>query len=604
MATAADVPGKYDVIINGQGYVLLDALTPNIPFRTHRAIYTYSPTFLERTNVTGAWGDNQQAFWLTFSQNDWSGGEGLKFARPNDPAKANRYWLGAQVDNTIPGQIMPFRLHRTLTFSPLVYHLVANHSASFYTCSSTNLFEVDSSAGTITDRGAHGAGSTATVGHALAFDGQYVYIAGATKIRRFDIAALTFADFSANALTDLCFQNNTLFGATNGVFSQFDTSGSKTDIYTFKSATGTTSASWKISRIIPFGGQVALALDSSEIYIYNGVGVERIAGLPRNFTIQDMSVCDEILVIAGWEKTYAGSRMSIYYYANGSIGNLYRDTVYSNPSNLGGLAVTPWGNGFVFADASRNAIRYFDLGTGSVSSLGVYNGAASALGAMATTPDGQVMFVQYGTTSQQLIQDNINLGDTATVYSSLIDFDSSLKKYVKGVTVDFDSTGGGTVDLGYQTDTVDGSWTTLASNVTSGTEYAVNLTCHSISVKVFLNPGVSGGSTPILKRLYVRAVPELQTFRKREYILDLTGAAPDAPRRLRDGSPDPTVPFTGVSNLVAAAQATAPFSITDRLGTFTGIIEPDGFEIYEMHAQQQDPSKSGSYVVKVSVREV
>ena len=72
MASASDVPGRYDIVLDGHGYVLLDALTPNIPFRTHRAIYTFSPTFLERTNVTGAYGDNQQDFWMTVSQKDWS----------------------------------------------------------------------------------------------------------------------------------------------------------------------------------------------------------------------------------------------------------------------------------------------------------------------------------------------------------------------------------------------------------------------------------------------------------------------------------------------------------------------------------------------------
>ena len=610
MATAADCPGKYDVVINGKGYVLLDALQPNVPFRVHRAVYTYSPTFLERTNVTGAWGDNQQAFWLTFSQNDWSGGEGLRFARPNDPNKSNRYWLGSALDPSVPGQVTPARATRPLTFGSAVHGAVAGAS-SFYTVSSTNLFEVADTDGTITDRGAHGAGAITVSAGKLAYDGSYVYIAGGTKIRRFDQSALTFADFSATVVNSVAFLNNTLYGAVNGVLYSFDTSGTATTLYTFKTATGTASGSWNIVKIVPYGGQLAILTGrtstgngNSEVYLWNGTGVTRIAGFPNNFNALDLAVSNEILVVIGYEQGFGNlNRMGIYYYANGSVGTLFRDTNYVSQTASGGISLTPWGSGFFFADAGRGLIRFYNLATGSFHSVTSYTPVSNNVGTMATTSSGQSIHIQHGGTGQVLLNHNIAATTVSGVVTSpLIDFDSSLTKYVKGVTVDF--TGTGTVDLAYQLNDLDGSWTTIQTGVTSGTEYSIGQTCRSIGIQVTLNNGGVTLEQPVLKRIYVRAVPELQTFRKREYILDLTGAAPTAPRKLRDGTDDFTIPFDAVTNLVAAAQSTTPISITDRLGTFTGIIEPDGFEIYEMHPEAQNLSKSGSYVVRVSVREV
>ena len=43
--------GKFDVVINGQGYVFDDSIEPSVPFRTHRAIYGFSPTFITRTST-------------------------------------------------------------------------------------------------------------------------------------------------------------------------------------------------------------------------------------------------------------------------------------------------------------------------------------------------------------------------------------------------------------------------------------------------------------------------------------------------------------------------------------------------------------------------
>src|SRR5439155_10931291 len=105
MAIAADVPTRFDLVLNGQGYVLLDTITPSLPFRQHKAVYSLSPTFIDRSNVTGSFGDNQQDWWMTASQNDWTLGEEQKFFRQSDATSRSRYWRGMNTDLTVPGQL-------------------------------------------------------------------------------------------------------------------------------------------------------------------------------------------------------------------------------------------------------------------------------------------------------------------------------------------------------------------------------------------------------------------------------------------------------------------------------------------------------------------
>src|SRR4051794_30194505 len=101
-ATAADIPGRYDVAIGGFGYVLLDSLQSSIPFRTHRAVYGQTQPFVERQNVSNGYGDNAQDFFLTVRQRDWSLGEQQKFFRSGADG---RYWMGSNVGVEVPGQV-------------------------------------------------------------------------------------------------------------------------------------------------------------------------------------------------------------------------------------------------------------------------------------------------------------------------------------------------------------------------------------------------------------------------------------------------------------------------------------------------------------------
>ena len=101
---------------------------------------------------------------------------------------------------------------------------------------------------------------------------------------------------------------------------------------------------------------------------------------------------------------------------------------------------------------------------------------------------------------------------------------------------------------------------------------------------------------PTLRRVYVRASPLLQTFKRREYVLDLSGRDGEQSLQLRDGTHHPKDGQAMAVDLNTAAVATSPFSITDRFGTFTGIMEPDGFQLVEVRPEE--------YVATVRVREV
>ena len=107
----------------------LDTIEPSLPFRSHRAIYSHSPTFIERSNITGSFGDNQQAFWLTAAQNDWSLGEQQRYFRQSDATSSRRYWAGNNVNvGWIPGQVSMEYGANFLVFDVLRGHRVLRRS--------------------------------------------------------------------------------------------------------------------------------------------------------------------------------------------------------------------------------------------------------------------------------------------------------------------------------------------------------------------------------------------------------------------------------------------------------------------------------------------
>lgn len=609
MASAADVPGKYDVVIDGHGYVLLDSLTPNIPFRTHRATYSYSPTFVERQNVSNQYGDNAFDFFMTIRQRDWSLGEQQKFFRSGNDG---RYWLGTATDVRTAGQVSMRQAVKSLTFASAPTAICTYNNSQIAVFTATNLYLVDQS-GTIADQGAHGLGTSPL---ACVQTGSLVMFSGSgVGIRSFDGAS--FAAFSGTgAADDLAFMNNTLYGASNEfLIRQWDTGGTASTIYTWKNATGTSTGS-NLMKLAPYGSKLLVLRNSApgtDLWIYDGVAPSLLASLPPSFFGSRIVVNYGIAFISGVfvEKEDATNRTvrpAIYFFDGSSIGLLWQaSTTLTTTKTQEDVspAITNYGSGVVFSDDTVGQFMFYNPASGGVSTLGSYTAAAGTKPLMATT---QKMFLHTRTqTAGWMFPDASNVATSTTIVSSLIDFESSLAKLFQGVAVEFDSASdgnGGSVDIDYQVDSLTGSWTSLRAGAVSGTEYTLsNVSGHAVAIRVTLNKGTSTLG-PILKALRVRGAPRLLAFKKREYILDLTGAAPDSPRSLRDGSPNPNEPHDDATALITSATSSSPISITDRFGTFTGIIELDGFEIAEMHAQMQTPSKSGSFVVRVAVREV
>lgn len=598
MATSADVPNIYDLIIAGRGYILANPIAPNLPFRTQRARYGYTPTFITRTNTSGDFGDNQQDFWLTASMRDWSLGEDQKFYRVSDVERSRQFWLGSNVNVNVPGQVTIQRAANSLTFAAACSGAGSNPAGGqTFTSSTTNLYEVASD-GTITDRGAHGCGGLVT---AFATDGVFLYLSGAacTKTRKYNVTSHAFSDFSATPLESLVFLNNTLYGTAGGTFYVVDTGGNALSSFTWKDATGTALAG--AMQVEAFGGKVMILRSSgstngAELWQYDGTGVAKLAEYPANFLAKNFTIQSGIVFVIGVEgKVGDGSRTALWYYANGTIGRAWANGSYTSSTSLG-ADVAPFGNGLIFTDVVNGVLRFYDLQTGGVSSVATFTNSTSA---WLATSNKYVLLTQ-ASTAGILLYSSTSIATTGTLLTSLVDFDSSLTKLFRGVIVDFvPGTGGntGSVDVSYQVDSVSGVYTSLQTGVTSGQEYQFSgaVTGRAISIKVTLNKGTSAEG-PTIKRVYVRAAPTLTKFRTGEYVIDCTGILGKTPVQLRNGNSHPLSGQAMVDGLVTDSTSGTPVSITDRLGTFTGIVELDNLDIIELRPKE--------YFVHFQVREV
>jgi hypothetical protein len=627
-ATASDVPGKYDIALNGFGYVFADSVEASLPFRTHKAIYDITPTFVQRSNVSNAYGDNAQDFFLTARQRNWSLGEQQQFFRTSQDG---RYWMGQNVDVSIPGQI---RLQPAIATSSALSEAVVAGSRQRgvvaavpkqVVAGATHLFEIDNS-GTSSDLGAHGLGAIPSR-FGICCDGWRVYMstlaAGTVGVRKWDGA---FSTFSATGSDSLAFLNNTLYGlqgfhSGTAALIQYDTAGTATTIFTWKSADGTTPTDVPgIGKIEAFGGKLLILLSfgqdlGGELWIYDGTGASRLEVFPSNFYAYDLEVLYGVAYISGsFMKTAGGSsvytRPAVHFFDGSQIGKLWQANDF-NTSAISDLEsgphppLTVFNGNLVFPDDTTGNLMAYSPELGGVSSIATY----STSGSNPRLITSGVMIIQTRSATTYTYFPTTTYATSGYAISSLIDFESSLAKQFSGVTVTFDSASdgnGGSVDIAYQVDSVSGSWTTLKTGATSGTEYTFsNVSGHAIAVKVTLNKGTST-SGPTVKSMNVRASPTLRQFRSGTYVIDCTGSVA-APRELRDGSAHPLTGYDQVKNLLAAAQSTVPFSVTDRLGTFTGLVDlndPEGFDIYEIHPNVENPSKSGAYFVRVKVREV
>lgn len=606
------VPGRFDVVIDGHGYVFWNALMQSLPFRNQRAAYSYTPTFIERTNTSGNYGDNQQDFFLTASQNDWSEGEQQRFFRSGNADSVRKYWAGSNIDVSTQGQVSLRPAVKTLTFSSAA---VGGCGTSYtnnklYYADSTHLYSIDGS-GSVTDLGAHGAG--APFPRAITTDKNSVYVGGATKIRRYDILGASFADFSSTTAMALTYSGNILYGipSTMGVLIEYDTTGAFTQLYPWNGAEG--SAVGVISNVRGFGGNVAIlryaAEDQggAELWEWDGSSAHKTGQFPGNLYVDGIEVSTGIMYITGAfrSKNATYFESAVYYYVNGTLDLLWRSR---NPStNLAVPAICAFNNGVVWTDETAGTYVFYDPSNGSFSTLGSFTGGSLSISNVASGLmfAGGTQFAHTRNSTTGYFFPDTTTASSGYIQTSLFDFDNSLTKLFRGIKVDFTpgSDGdGGSVDIAYQIDSLDGAYTSLFSPAVSGTEYIVGTTGHSISVKITLHKGTSTFG-PVLKRIYVRAAPVQQSFRRCQYVLDLTGSftgdqSRNNPVPLRDGTYSTLTGNQMAANLVGAITSTTPIQVYDRFGGYTAVFE-QGEGITEL-----DEVRPGEFIAQVTTREV
>lgn len=627
--TTADVPGRYDVVFQNIitstgtslscGFVLNDMLESNVPFRTHRAIYDITPTFISRANTTGVYGDNQQDFWMTWNQEDWSLGEDQEFFRINDADKIRRYFLATNADVRIPGKVTirppVLALAMSSTVNSGVAALTSGGQSCVHAAGAADLFEISPS-GTFVSKGAHLLGR-APDWNGTTFDGKNTFLSAdaASEVRSWSGTA--FARFSASQASSLAFLNNTLYGfrATKGDLVRYDTAGAATSLFTWQDATGAAivAAQPKV-KMIPVGGKLVILRaglgdrGTSEVWQYDGTAVSKVHQFEENFLATDIEASFGVVYVSGGLLTSSGATTvsipCIFYIANGTIGQLWKSL--SSTSTFTSLPLTVHDGGLAWPDWINGAYAYYNPATGGISRI------ASTVTSTVTNPvmvGGRTNFVAFGqSTSADLFPNAASTATSATVTHSLYDYDNSLDKIFRSAKVEFASAtdgDGGSVDIAFRVGGASGTYTTLKTGAASGTEYTFpsGTTGRNIAIRVTINRGTST-SGPTYRRVYVRCAPLLQTFRSGQYIFRMTDNT-----ALRDGSPHPVSAQDQLQNLLTAAKTTTPFTIKDRAGTFTGLIDlqnPDGFDVYEVHpvGHQQPPGKTGSFIARLVAREV
>lgn len=575
MASASDVPSRFDVVINGEGYLLADT-------EEQKGVFGLTPIFVPRTNVQGDYGDSQQDFWLTYTARDWSGGEGLKFARPNDADKANQFFEGTYLDVLKPGEASLRYGVRSLTFAAAAITAAGGASSDqAWVTTSTTLYHVDS-AGTITSDGAHGLGAAPSQ-FGIALDQANVYLGtttgGSVGVRRWSGAA--FSTFSATGADALAYLNNALYGysKSTGQLIRYSTAGTASTLYTWQTSNGTAITGVE-AKLVPFGGKLLILRyrdggpGGAELWLYDGNAPAQIAEFPPNFAAYDCETIGSTVFVSGYLARTTQARPAVFFYANGTQDELWRaKTTVTNSGHDRSPALVPFEGGLLWNDDSRGEFTFYQPDTGSVSSFGTYTvGGSSPVLAAGTShfvhTRNQTGGYQYPETS---------LASTATLTTPLIDFDSSLSKYFHTIRVDFDSTNDVTnssFDVAYAESLNPGvSFTNLATSQPTGTAVAINLNRTNLAFKVTLNRGHANNVFAAIKKIAVRASPINPGYKKRGYVFRLSGKDHHQNLELRDGTFHLKDGLQMAADLETAAATTAPFSITDPLGTYTGIVE-------------------------------
>jgi hypothetical protein len=597
------VPAKYDVVINGEGYMF--DRRPEV-----RAQLGYTPTFLDRQNVSGAYGDNAQDFFLTASQHNWVGGEGQHFISMGDPDSASSYRVGTAVNVAVPGKVT---LLSGITSKTPAGAVLAACGGGFRLESSfnvhafvvgANLYEYDGrNSNTITDDGAHGAGTVAQWG--LCTDGEKVYIAGATKLRQFTVGG-GFADFSATPTAgSIAFLNNTLYATNGGSLYQYDTAGVRTTLFSWQTASGVALTDRR-AKLAAFGGDLLIyhsrLVDRPELWMYDGDGTFRIADLPPAVVGHDILVNDGVVYLSGLINDTSTTGVTgpipiIYAYVNGTLSELWRSETASGASAATATSAAPAlgciAGKVAFNNSTTHDLLQYDPLSGAITTLGAVTNGLGSVGYQMSSTIGSVLLTRDKASSPSMsLYPGTAIATTGNVQSSAFDFDNTLTKSFRSIKVEW--SGSGTVDIAYAVDddTLTPSFTTLQTGAVSGTEYTLSTSGRRIVVRVTLN--ASGSNTPSLKRVYVRAAPLLQSYRKAVYRLDCSGRNGKQMVECNDGTPHARDGLQMLASLRAALGQVV--TITDHVSTYSGELEAGGF--------QADVVNHREFIVTVPAREV
>lgn len=375
MASASDVPSKYDCVVNGEGYVIYDAFQndANLP---QKATHSFSPAFVPRQNIEGNYGDDKQEFWLVYSQRDWSLGQGQKYQ--DRQGERRRYWKGSHVDVLVPGEAKLRRGAENLAFSsaPESMCYMASQTA-IAIGGATNLFTIVAD-GTITDEGAHGLGNS-PARWGMCSDGTNLYMTteatSTVGVRKWTGSA--FSTFSSVGSSACAYLNNTLFGLDqSGILRRYSTAGAASTIHTWQQADGTAITLGTKPRMVAFGGKLLVLLDTGlqtpELWLYDGVGVSILSRFSSNFTAHGLEVLNGVAFVSGFLTQSSGSyKAVIYYYASGNIGKLWEAEQFS-ALGVGSPDLASFDEKLVFNDSAEGKIMIYAPEGGGISSLGSY----------------------------------------------------------------------------------------------------------------------------------------------------------------------------------------------------------------------------------------
>jgi hypothetical protein len=359
MPSASDVPRLADVVIDGNAYIF-DRRSDS------RAELGYTPTFLPRTNVGAGYGDDQQAFWLTAAQKDWSLGEDQRFFRQGNDASVSRYWSGTAIDVATAGEVTMKRAIASLSAGEAINAACPSTAFLFpgtIAGGTTKLWAVAGAA--ITDLGVHGLGTTPNT---MCAGTRAVYVssegAGTVGVRSYDGV---YATFSATAATRLCYLNNTLYGfRTTGNYDliSYSTAGAVTSIFAWKDANGTVMAPGTCVKLVAHGSKLMIVFSDGSIWQYDGSSTTRVVDLGKDFTPHDACSTRGILYIGGVFDATNEHRNGILQYDGDTIETTWRSPV-TTVTITGAVNLTTYLEGLAFVDLSTGTIRRYNVGNRS-----------------------------------------------------------------------------------------------------------------------------------------------------------------------------------------------------------------------------------------------